>query len=84
MTMRYQAPQHTGAVYAPSRPYYADENGVIEVPDDAPEGDHAALRSVGCAAIVDEAPKAKSAKAPDPVIEVPAATTEQQEDDLKA
>jgi hypothetical protein len=82
--MRYQAPQHTSAVYAPSRPYYADENGVIEVPDDAPEGDRAALRSVGCAAIAEQAPKAKPAKSPDPIVEAPAATTEPQENDLKA
>lgn len=65
--MRYQAPEHTSGVHAPSRAYYADDKGIIEVPDDAPEADHAAMLRVGCVRAPDPAPApAKAAAAPKP------------------
>jgi hypothetical protein len=65
--MRYQAPEHTTAVFAPSRSYGADHKGVIEVPDDASEADHAAMLRAGCtvaAAATDAAPAPAKSAAP--------------------
>lgn len=63
MPQRYQAPKHISGVFAPSRPLWADENGVIELADDAPDADREALLRAGFAPIA-EAPPQKAAAAP--------------------
>lgn len=48
MSNRYQAPKHNSGAICPSgNEYRVDESGAVEVPDDAPDGDHAALLAAG-------------------------------------
>lgn len=61
MTHRYQAPEHTSAVFTSTGEKRADRNGVIALPVDAPRSDHAQLHSAGCR-LIGEAEVARPAK----------------------
>lgn len=58
--MRYQAPKHVTAIHTGAGSHYiADKNGVINVPADAPSGDHVSLCSAGWTPLEAAKPKAE-------------------------
>lgn len=60
MSHRYQAPEHTSAVFAPSGEFRAGKDGVITLRDDASDADREAMRRAGCIKLAEEEPVAKA------------------------
>jgi hypothetical protein len=70
--VRYKAPRHVTAVHTGAGSHYvADKDDVIEVPQDAPSGDHVALCAAGWTPIADEKPAPDEAKAAAPAASAP-------------